>query len=1084
MRIWQKNQNWSYSSVVNFLMICLFGPGLITTVRAQNPPYAAITEKIAITYKSATAARLLKDLDHQTSYDFIYQEEVFKKIPLAGLPFSNTTLGNALVYLNKEAGLAFSMNNKTIAVKQANNQAAPKRAPGKITGKIIDEENGQIIIGATIRIANRGITSGIDGSFSLPLPQGSYTAIISSVGYSTKEVSEITVQNDEISTLNVTLKRGKGQLAGIVVRSSAKKESVNALLARQKNAAEVSNGISAEEMGRTPDKNIGESLKRISGVSTVENKFVIVRGIGERYNAAVLDGVVLPSTEAQTRSFSFDLIPSSLVDNVIVSKTVTPDMNASFGGGLVQINTKDIPLQNFTTIAAGTSYNDQSTGKDFLSHKRGQYDYLGISDKQRKFPDNVYVTDRTVAPNTALSNEEYQQKVLAQSKRFTNDNFTVYKYKAAPSQNYQFTMGRLWKLDTTGNKLGFTGSLSYRNSQETNVFDQQRRGDWLYASNNHGASYRFNTTIGSLINVGLQVGKNRFSFRNTFTHLYDNTLVRTIGYDADNGPDQFAQGLPPGRIQETDDPTYTTLLQNKLSGQHQLGKLGLEWNIARTGVDRKEKDLSIATQGIYLIGKTYEYFYITSREGEPRINPSSRHNYQNKENHYSWGLDGNLPFSVGSMHNTMKMGYFGTRRNASFDWQIAALSGSNWLPDSLRYVQVSEMANPANFGPNGYNYNVAAFFVDSYEGKSTTEAAYLMFDSRLLQQLRLVWGVRAEYYKYTEIKNGRNQPGDPKDFHIPRDKDWQWLPSANLTYSPLSQLNIRAAFSSSVIRPELMDNSQFFKYNPFLGAPFGNQGLASTRINSYDVKAEWFPGAGELLSAGAFYKEFDKPIELDFIQVNGNINYYQRNASNAKVHGLEFELRKNMGFISANSQLLNNITAYGNLTLQKSSVLATYRIKNPAPGATNDIDVAVKQSRTMYGQSPYLVNAGIQYLGERLSLNVVYNKSGLKTYIVSSLLHQIEYEAPREQVDAQVSYKMFRKKLEVKLNAGNLLNSVSMFFANTGSYEINPDRGNSNDPSDAYRLKDGFSNNYENGDQIRFRQKFGRTYSTTLTYTF
>jgi hypothetical protein len=200
------------------------------------------------------------------------------------------------------------------------------------------------------------------------------------------------------------------------------------------------------------------------------------------------------------------------------------------------------------------------------------------------------------------------------------------------------------------------------------------------------------------------------------------------------------------------------------------------------------------------------------------------------------------------------------------------------------------------------------------------------------------------------------------------------------------------------------------------------------------------------------------------------------------VYGLEFEFRKNLGFLATSNKILHNLTAYGNLTLQKSSVRATYRVKNPEPGSTNDIDVDVKQDRTMYGQSPYLINAGLQYVGDHLGLNLAYNKSGLKTYIVSSYLNQIEYEAPREQLDAQISYKLFRKKLEVKLNAANLLNRASMFFANTASYEYKPIADS--DPTNDYVLKEGFSNNYEEGDQIRFRQKFGRTYSVTLTYNF
>lgn len=1067
--------------VLLFLCVSLTSAGILMASGVESQNLHQI--KVKVSGNGISLKSMLADLEKQSGFSFYFAKKIGNINPVI-VSENAASLYDILLEIAIDKKLIFKQTDRMIAVMWEP-PPPPPILPGTLAGKVTDEK-GEPLAGVTLKVVeiDQQLLSGTDGGYLFSLKPATYTLEVSGTGFVTQRITGIVILSSNNTPLNIAMKPDLNTLKGVTVSTGYKKASVEGLLTRQKNASEISNGISAEQIGSTPDKNIGESLKRISGVSTVENKFVIVRGIGERYNAAMLDGVVLPSTEAQTRNFSFDLIPANMVDNVIVSKAVTPDMNASFGGGLVQINTKDIPAQNFTTIGAGVSYNDQSTGKEFLSHKRGRYDYLGFSDKNRSFPDQLYYTDRTSAPNNSLSNEEYQQKVLAQSKRFTNDNFTLYRNKALPSQNYQFAIGRSWILqNNSSRRLGFTGSVSYRNTQQINQFDQQRRSDWLYDANNYGAAYSFNTTIGGLLNVGLQWGKNRFSFRNTYTRLYDNTLVRTIGYDADNGLEYFSKGLLPNRIQEVDDPTFTTLMQNKLNGQHQLGKLTLEWNLARTGVNRKEKDLSIATSVPSLVGKDYEYYYVTSRESEPRINPTSRHNYQNKENHYSWSLDATVPITVGGIRNSFKTGYFGTVRKASFDWQIAALIGSNRLADSLRYIPVSEMVNPANFGANGYNYNIAGFFLDAFEGRSTTQAGYLMFDSRLLQKLRLVWGVRAEYYKYTEIKNGLNQAGDPKKFSIPPDNAWQWLPSANLTYSPVNPLNIRAAFSGSVIRPELMDNSQFFKYNPYLSALFGNQGLASTRINNYDVKVEWFPGLGELLSAGAFYKEFDQPIELTFILVNGNINYYQRNASKGKVYGLEFELRKNFAFMAPNSRLLNNLTAYGNLTLQKSSVRATYRTSNPTPGGP-DIDVEVKQKRTMYGQSPYLINAGLQYQGDHLGLNVAYNKSGTKTYIVSSLMNQIEYEAPREQLDAQISYKLCKKKMEIKLNAGNLLNQASMFFVNTGSYEKNPDSGGGSDQTDSYRLKAGFSDKYEEGDQIRLRQKFGRTYSATVTYTF
>ena len=868
-----------------------------------------------------------------------------------------------------------------------------------------------------------------------------------------------------------------------MVTANYKKASVEGLLVRQKNAAELSNGISAEQLARTPDKNIGESLKRISGVSSMDNKFVLVRGIGERYNSATLDGTILPSTEAQTRNFSFDLIPSNLVDNVVVSKTVTPDMNASFGGGLIQINTKDIPNENFMSFTVGSSYNDQSTGKDFLSHKRGKYDYLGFDDGRRDYPQGLVQTDIRVEPNSLLTPEQYQKKLDDQGRRFTNENFTLYKTKTAPSQNYQFTIGRLLTLDTVShNKFGFTGSLSYRNTQNINEFDHQTRTSWRDDYNNGGSSYNFNTTWGALLNAGLQLGENRFSLRNTYTHMFDNALVRTVGYD-DAGEGPNALNAVPDRIEETDDPTFTDLLQNKITGQHQLGKVKIEWNLARTSIDRKEKDLIIATQRPVLVDGTYQYFYYAGSETEARVVPMSRHNYVTNENHYSWNASATVPFIVAGINNTLKAGYFGIRKKGSFGWQIADFSQSALLADSLKYLPVAEMLKPEYLGAGKFSYQVTVGGVNDYAGKSESHAGYLMFDSKLLEKLRLVWGVRGDYFNYTEIKNPSNEVNTI--FSTRPDKKLQWLPSANLTYSPIATLNLRAAFSSSVVRPELIDNSQFWRYSPLFGTQFGNQGLYSTRIDSYDIKAELFPGLGEIISVGGFYKKFDKPTELTTNVSSGSPVYYLRSADWAKVYGLEFELRKSLSFI-ADHHIFQELSLYGNLTLQSSEVAGVFVGTNPDPAISGPYYYTSKQKRSMYGQSPYLINAGIQYSGKKLGLNIMYNRSGQKTITVNERASDIEYEQSREQIDGQISYKVWKGRMEIKVNAGNLLNRASVIFRNSGSYEDNPDkiRGSDNDLSSAYRLISGFTTKFEEGDQIMYRQKFGRTYSTSISYNF
>ncbi|SDK72996.1 TonB-dependent receptor [Pedobacter sp. ok626] len=1067
-----------FAFLVTTVSITLTGVLMGADVKSQN-----LNEtKVTLTAKRTILAEVLNKIEQQSEFSFSFSKKV-GAIALESFQAENKSLANVLKDLTAGRHLKFTQLGDLIALSEL--PLPPK--PGRISGKISGQD-GESLPGASVKVVETGNTAqaGADGSYIIDLQPGTYTLVFSYISFQTQRVTGVLVTGSRNTPLNVSLKMDSKGLKEVVVSSDYKKASVAGLLAKQKNAAEISNGISAEQISRSPDKNIGESLKRISGVSSVDNKFVLVRGIGERYNSATLDGTVLPSTEAQTRNFSFDMIPSNLVDNVVVSKTITPDMNASFAGGLIQVNTKDIPSENFMSFTAGMSYNDQSTGKDFLSHKRGRYDYWGFDDGGRNSPSGLMVTDKEVEPNRSMPEEQYQQKLVDQSRRFTNDNFTVYKYKTAPSQNYQFTIGRLLKLDTLNkNRFGFTGSLSYRNTQNINEIERQNRSDWNLDTENPGKAYGFNTTIGVLLNAGLQLGKNRITLRNVFTHMYDNTLVRNIGYDNVIGGD-FIPLNTPQRIQEADDPTFTDLLQNKLSGQHQLGRAKFEWELAKTLIARKEKDLTIANSGPQLVNGAYQYFYIPGNFNQPQISDNlSRHTYKNDEHHYSWTASVSVPFKVAGFSSTAKTGYFGNNKKAGFNWQIAALGRSLTTAPAVTYLSVSDMQKPENLGVHGLNYATNSYWLDSFEGKSKTHALYAMLDNRFFDQLRLIWGVRADYYKYTDIKNPKSIRGASEYMPKP-DKSWQWLPSANLTYSPISQINIRAAYSSTIVRPEMMENSQFLKYSPYLGGQFGNLGLYSTRIGSYDLKTEWFPGLGEIISAGVFYKKFDKPVELTVNIESGNLQYYITNADQAKVYGLELELRKNFGFIVDN-ELLKNLTAYGNLTLQKSEVVGTFRVTNPdkTPGAPSTIELTNKKKRPMYGQSPYLINAGLQYTGKHFGFNFLYNKSGLKTYIVSANPGLIEYERPREQIDLQFSYKLLKNRCEIKFNAGNLLNTASSFYINQASYERNPDYDvASRDLSSAFRLKPGFTDKYEDGDLLKFVQRFGRTYSTVITYNF
>lgn len=1029
------------------------------STKAQNKAESRVSLKLL----NVNLIKGLSTLEDKAGCIINYNPAIFKREHHISIDVKDMPVAQVVKKMLEGTGVAYKINDpNTILLYKLPDPVKP----GKISGKILDEK-GEPLPGAGIKIVelNRTASTAVDGSFSISVDPGTYTVEIRYVSYQPRRVTDVIVKSGENIPLNVSMKPASETLTGVVITGGYKKTSAEGLLARQKNAAEMSNGISAEQISRTPDRNIGESLKRISGVSTADNKFVIVRGIGERYNAALLDGTPLPSTEAQSRNFSFDLIPSGLVDNVVVSKTVTPDMNTSFGGGLIQVSTKDMPDENFVTFAIGNSYNDRTTGNSFYSHKRGKYDFLGFDDGRRSAPDNLLPTNPSV--NQSLTPAELQQRVDDQSRRFTNDNFTLYKNSAPVNQSYQFTIGQKFDLDTAKKaKLGFTGAITYRNGQSIENYDNFRRGNWNLAANNYGNSYSYNTTWGGLLNVGLQLGIHRLSLRNTYTRMFSNKLFRTYGYNADVSNEELASRPP--FIRENDDPTFTGLLQNKLSGQHQLGKIKLEWDAARTAVTREEKDLITAEQAPELIEGQYQYFYYPGNFSEPKTSPMSRQYYKNNEKHYTWNIAGTLPFNIGPLRNTVKIGYYGNRKKGGFDWTILPLTvNSSKLNPALKYITVAEMQKPENVGAEGYMYQL--YFMDRFSGKSTTDAGYLMFDNRLAEKWRLIWGLRGEYFKYTPITNPSNG-GARVPYTQQRDPAWRWLPSANLTYSMNSQINIRGAWSVTVVRPELLDNSQFFRYVPELDGDMTNGGITSTKITSYDLRGEWFPGLGEVFSIGGFYKYFDKPVELS--QTEGANTYYLlSNSDYAKVYGLEFEFRKKLDFFDS-QEWLQNFTLYGNLTLQKSRVQGRRRVIDLI--TNEETYILEKLNRPMYGQSPYLLNMGLQYQGDRFGANLMYNKSGRKTYIVSAGPQSIDYEMPRSMVDAQVSYRLMKNKMQLKFNVANLFDQASTFYKNT------PDSNAEKVPGYA----PGKSDNYEPGERITQRTYFGRTFSLQLNYNF
>ncbi|MCU7548291.1 carboxypeptidase-like regulatory domain-containing protein [Chitinophagaceae bacterium LB-8] len=907
----------------------------------------------------------------------------------------------------------------------------------KLTGKVVNEKN-EPLSGVTIKTNKGGGTaSDVDGAFSLTLVVGNkYELVFTAVGYTPKSINDVEVIAGQPNELNIAMAVAAKKLEDVVVRttSSARKESTNALIQYQKNTNTVAQVVSAEAIRRSPDRSTGEVLKRVPGTSIQDGKYLVVRGLSDRYNQAMLNGILLVSTEPDRKTFSFDLFPAAMIDNIIVNKAFVPELPGEWAGGLVQVNTKDIPSKPFFSVEVGTGFNSQTIGHDFYRYKGGKYDWLGFDDGTRRMPDAVPV--RSVFESKDYTSEA--QKV-EYGKMFTN---TWGTQAGSVPLNAAFEVNGGFNTNLWGKKAGGVLTLTYRRANRrlpfTNTFQSVADGTPSVLLDYSNERYAQDVLWGALGNFTLQLNpRNKISIKNLFNVNGTDYATRRTGLDLTAAMDS---------IRSTELGFRSNIYNNtQLIGEHSISDWNtrLKWYGSFTILDQYTPDQRRLqyNKDLTVTHDTYKALL-----GDVLSQKSGNRFFSNLNDYvYSGGADVAKSFKWLGFNQTAKGGYMLQVRDRLFDARPFSvyLPKNNSSNDALRELDENSIFSPENFDANDdfkFHFDQMSNIKFRYMANNILNAGYIQFDNQFSDLVRLVWGARAEHFDQLV---GSVYTSDSRHLHT---KQFDILPGANLTFQLNKITNLRFSASQTVIRPELRELVEYEYYDFDLNASVkGLPTLKRTKVSNVDLRYELYPRAGEMFTAGVFFKHFKSPIEAMFNQASGGASSYNFvNAPDAQGFGVEVEGRKKLDFSSA----LKNFTVFGNL----SYIYNRVNFDNK------------EQDRPMQGQSPYIINLGLQYDLEKQGINttLLFNQIGRRIVYVGGSDAPAIWERPRPLLDFQVAKKLLNKRAEIKLNISDILNKENFLY-----YDVDENE----------QFKKG-------KDAIFINRKMGTTFGLSLKYNF
>lgn len=697
---------------------------------------------------------------------------------------------------------------------------------------------------------------------------------------------------------------------------------------------QIANVVGEEQFTRSGDSNIAESLKRVSGLSTVSGKYVYVRGLGERYATTLLNGAILPSPEPINRVVPMDLFPTAILDSVLVQKTYSAAYPSEFGGGVLQLRTKKSTDEFFWTFASTAGVIDNATFKDSLTMSGGSTDWLGYDDGHRQ-------------PSAALLNATANNNQLKVKSRFTgvgvskeeleavgesfNNQYTPTVEDAPANFNLSTSLGNYHDIGSTGMKFNYLASLDYSNSWDTNRIErntyvpgslglvQQEDMDFTGTENS--------IDVSGIFSAGLDFNENHnVRLTSVVLRKTDDRVFRTTG-DTEAGSE-----VEINEIQWVE----RELASHQLQGDHffpSFNEFVFNWRYSEITATREAPD-----------NRLYRY---DAGEFSSRVDGNLRNFDALEDNASELGLDFTMAF-YGPLNTiiTPKVGYVSSEKTRDSEIRRFGFAFNGPLANdiSLLVKPLEEILTPENITDQGFLIRELTRPTDNYKANNNLEAFYGQVEVNFDDRLRLTFGGRQEDFDQVSTTFDLFRPTSAAVAEL---KQKRFLPAFSATYIHYDH-QFRLAYSETVSRPDFRELSTSPFIDPETGREiFGNPNLDITSITNFDFRWEWYFDFTDYISLGVFYKEFVDPIEATiFSPVDRKVTYI--NAASAENQGIELEGYKRLDFLGT---LGEDFYIQGNVSYIDSSV----EIRDADRGSLTST------SRALQGQSDILFNAQIGY---------------------------------------------------------------------------------------------------------------------------